>query len=114
MGSPAGLAPPPSLIWRAAPAKRKPSPAALAAERPPLQRATSPATSRLIQRVEDKADDRALARVADQLEEAVTTVTDAAEAEASVAEPDLDDLARQVYPLIKRMLAIERERRPAW
>jgi hypothetical protein len=27
-------------------------------------------------------------------------------------EPNLDDLARQVFPLIKRMLAIERERLP--
>jgi hypothetical protein len=27
-------------------------------------------------------------------------------------EMDLDDLARQVYPLIRRMLAVERERRP--
>jgi hypothetical protein len=26
--------------------------------------------------------------------------------------PNLDDLARQVYPLIKQMLAVERERRP--
>jgi hypothetical protein len=28
------------------------------------------------------------------------------------AAPDLNDLARRVYPLIKRMLAIERERLP--
>lgn len=27
-------------------------------------------------------------------------------------QPDLDSLAQQIYPLIKRMLAIERERRP--
>lgn len=29
-------------------------------------------------------------------------------------QPDLDNLARQVYPLIKRMLAIERERLSRW
>jgi hypothetical protein len=33
-------------------------------------------------------------------------------AEEEKAELDLDDLARQVYPMIKRMLAIERERLP--
>ena len=32
-------------------------------------------------------------------------------APAEKAEPDLDQLARQVYPLVKRMLAVERERR---
>jgi hypothetical protein len=25
---------------------------------------------------------------------------------------DLDNLAREIYPLVKRMLAVERERRP--
>jgi hypothetical protein len=34
-------------------------------------------------------------------------------AEEEEPELDLDDLAREVYPLIKRMLAIERERMPA-
>ena len=33
--------------------------------------------------------------------------------EEEQSELDLDDLAREVYPLIKRMLAIERERMPA-
>jgi hypothetical protein len=31
---------------------------------------------------------------------------------AEAPQPNLDDLARQIYPLIKRMLAVERERRP--
>jgi hypothetical protein len=44
------------------------------------------------------------------------------EGEAATEEPttkeekqgvDLDDLARQIYPLIKRMLAVEQERRSA-
>jgi hypothetical protein len=34
------------------------------------------------------------------------------EAESPAAELDLDGLARQVYPLVKRMLAVERDRRP--
>ncbi|CAG0933315.1 hypothetical protein TFLX_02994 [Thermoflexales bacterium] len=42
----------------------------------------------------------------------VESVPAAAEQEAEAAEPvDLDNLARQVYPLIKRMIAVERERR---
>ncbi len=32
--------------------------------------------------------------------------------ETTQQEPDLDDLARQIYPIIKRMLSVERERRP--
>jgi hypothetical protein len=38
-------------------------------------------------------------------------VPETPEAGEEMPGPDLDDLARQVYPLIKRMLAIERERR---
>jgi hypothetical protein len=30
------------------------------------------------------------------------------------SEPDLNQLAQQIYPLVKRMLVIERERRPGW
>jgi hypothetical protein len=43
------------------------------------------------------------------------TAADATEREdESAPSPNLDDLARQILPRVKRMLAIERERRPAW
>lgn len=35
-------------------------------------------------------------------------------AEGEEKKPNLDQLAQQVYPIIKRMLMIERERRPGW
>jgi hypothetical protein len=41
-----------------------------------------------------------------------TEPSTAAISSASPAETNLDDLARRIYPLIKRMLAVERERRP--
>jgi hypothetical protein len=34
--------------------------------------------------------------------------------EEPVAPPDLDQLARQILPRIKRIMAVERERQPAW
>ena len=52
---------------------------------------------------------------ADEAEEPASAEEDiVAEAgeEAQQAGPDLDKLARQIYPLIKRMLVVERERQP--
>ncbi|NJN93509.1 MAG: hypothetical protein HC875_05145 [Anaerolineales bacterium] len=41
-----------------------------------------------------------------------TEISFSEEPESPAAELDLDNLARQVYPLVKRMLAVERDRRP--
>jgi hypothetical protein len=43
---------------------------------------------------------------------AAVETTASSETTEPAAEPNLDRLARQVYPLIKRMLAVELERRP--
>ncbi len=60
-------------------------------------------------------------RIDRQVEEAVESPTVEAEATETdegdeetneQAQPDLDQLAKQIYPIIKRMIAIERERRP--
>jgi hypothetical protein len=44
-------------------------------------------------------------------EGAMSEVLYEAQSEQQSSEPDLDQLARQVYPFIKRLLAVERERR---
>jgi hypothetical protein len=46
-------------------------------------------------------------------EETTAETAEAAPETERPAEQDLDHLARQIYPLIKRMLAIERERSSA-
>jgi hypothetical protein len=61
----------------------------------------------------------ALARVGRQAETEATTEPATAgptgeRSSENVAPPDLDDLARRVYPVIRRMLAVERERRATW
>jgi hypothetical protein len=48
-----------------------------------------------------------------QREEAVPGVAEQAAPEVKGKEPDLDKLARQIYPFVKRMLAVERERTSA-
>ena len=43
-----------------------------------------------------------------------TTETQGEQREEEEAAPDVRALAREIYPLIKRMLMVERERRPTW
>jgi hypothetical protein len=82
----------------------------------PLPPVSRPAPATLIQRqpVVPSVDLAAAARGAEFVQRAVelppeTGLTPRGEG----PELDLDHLARQVYPLIKRMLAVERERRSA-
>ncbi len=72
---------------------------------PAIQRMTEPAIQRTPSESETSSSDAGFI----QRVESVPAIT--AEAAEAVKPPDLDQLARQVYPLIKRMIAIERERR---
>jgi hypothetical protein len=48
-----------------------------------------------------------------QREEALPEAEETATPEVKGKEPDLDKLARQIYPFVRRMLAVERERTSA-
>jgi hypothetical protein len=61
----------------------------------PLAATTSRASSRILRKVSDQASN----------DETATSNANRSEG------PDLQELARQIYPLLKRMLAVERERR---
>jgi hypothetical protein len=72
---------------------------------PAIQRMAEPVIQRTASEPETSSPDAGFIQ---QVESAPS----AAKQEAQAAEPvDLDHLARQVYPLIKRMIAVERERR---
>ena len=83
----------------------------------PLPPARWPAPAALIQRqpVAPPVDLTVAAQGTDVVQRAVETPpeTGLATTEEEGPELDLDHLARQIYPLIKRMLAVERERRSA-
>ncbi len=54
-----------------------------------------------------------VSRQAESVPEVAETPPETGESpEAETSEVDLDSLARQIYPLVKRLLAVERERRP--
>jgi len=74
-----------------------------AAERPPL-----PLATRSIQR-QPAAVETGGSEVAPRGETVQRVVE---EAHAEQAGPNLDELARRVYPFVKRLLAVERERLP--
>jgi len=83
----------------------------------PLPPVSRPAPAALIQRqpVVPSVDLTAAARGAKVVQRAVETPPETGLMPEDEERPelDLDHLARQVYPLIKRMLAVERERRSA-
>jgi hypothetical protein len=82
----------------------------------PLPPVSRPASAALIQRqpVVPSVDLAAAARGTDVVQRAIEMPPETGLAtEEEGSELDLDHLARQVYPLIKRMLAVERERRSA-
>jgi hypothetical protein len=82
----------------------------------PLPPVSRPAPAALIQRqpVAPSVDLTVAAQGADVVQRAVETPPETGlTTEEEGSELDLDHLARQVYPLIKRMLAVERERRSA-
>lgn len=81
------------------------APSAVSFAAPAIQRMAEPVIQRTpIESVAGSADAGFIQRV--------ETVPEAAQPSEDATEPvDLDQLARQVYPLIKRLIAIERERR---
>ena len=82
----------------------------------PLPPVSRPAPAALIQRqpVAPSVDLTVAARGVEVVQRAVETPPErGTTSEEEGPELDLDHLARQVYPLIKRMLAVERERRSA-
>jgi len=70
---------------------------------PVVQRRLNPALAALV-----SAAEPVIASAAEMITKQVTAPATQNRGEP----PDLETLARQVYPLIKRMLAIERERHP--
>jgi hypothetical protein len=108
-------------VSKPVPARAEPARAGLA--RPPawggeflLPPVSRPAPAALIQRqpVAPSVDLTVAAQGADVVQRAVETPPETGlTTEEEGSELDLDHLARQVYPLIKRMLAVERERRSA-
>ena len=107
-------APPDLPLTRPAPLERTAQhetvsmPRAPAARPEAVTRATIPATSTVIQRTPIEAP--AIPSGEGFIQRVESTPPQAA-VPTQAPQPDLDDLARKIYPLIKRMLSIERERR---
>ncbi len=76
-----------------------------------VQRWPAGAGPELATRTVELARPAVASSVLQRLEEEESTPA-GSETEAQESTPDLDKLARQIYPLLKRMLAVERDRRP--
>ena len=97
---------------QAEPAKATPASASPPDQSPlPLARppAVQPARTEVIQRQPEDSSTSPVSEIASAQD---TTVPDVEDEESEVEEIDLPQLAQRIYPLVKRLLAIERERMP--
>ena len=102
---------------QAGPAQAKPARATPASASPPAQvplplarpPAVQPAQAEVIQR---QPEDSSISSVGEAVSAPDTIAPEAEDEESGVEEIDLGQLARSIYPLVKRLLAIERERMP--
>ena len=105
------VSPGPARAAQAQPQARRPTPTSLS---PSQHRAQQPPASPLIQRQAAVEGTLAADQIAPVRGTIVQRAADKEEEEKEGEKVDLTTLARLVYPFVKRMLAVERERRPHW